>query len=251
MDGNDIYETKRGRYTAAEKKILASGDVLLSLEACKDRHPLSSIYTTFSMMNDSGFTRDGIPKSLYRLCVKLGLITSGSRPSRLAGKRISAYQKKIVRYLASLPNAENFSEAHWLDTPELWPFIDFDSIIDTQGESCGDLRKELLEKMENWCDRWIPFSSVSHSEIRKHLDRIYIFPFKDHLDYRTASKYSAAFAAAHSYLAESQAVYAPEYLKIPPEEEKRVRELTGRMSIGYISFKCGIQVADVLHILDT
>ena len=194
----------------------------------------------------------GIPVTLHRLCVKLGILTAGDRPSYLAGKKLAAKQKEIVNYLASLPNAANLREEHWLDTPELWAFVDFDRIVNPWGDSCGNLKDELRMRMDSWCDRWIPYSSVARSGIRNRLDSIYLFPFREELEYRTAVPRSRKkYMEETSRIAESQAILRTDAGRIDKADAYRVLELYGRMSIGYISFSCSIPISEVIRILDS
>lgn len=252
MNASDKYEVRSRRYTAAEKESLKSGDLNRAIAVCRGRHSIPGIYSAFSRMKSAEADTGGIPRTLHRLCVRLGILTVGDRPSYLAGKKLAAKQKEIVNYLASLPNAANLREEHWLDTPELWAFVDFGRITDPWGDSCGNLKDALRMRMESWCDRWIPYSSVARSGIRNRLDSVYIFPFRDELENasglpRTRKRY----IEETSRLAESQAVYRPDKGKTGKADAYRVRQLYGRMSIGYISFTCCIPVAEVIRILDS
>lgn len=252
MNIADKYEIRDRRYTSAEKESLRSGDIKNAIAVCRGRHSLSGIYSAFCRMKGTVPEKGGIPETLHRLCVKLGILTAGDRPSYLAGKKLAAKQKEIVNYLASLPNAANLREKHWLDTPELWAFVDFDRITDPWGDSCGNLKVELQKRMDSWCDRWIPYSSVARSGIRNRLDSVYIFPFRDELENasglpRTRKRY----IEEASRLAESQAVHRPDKGKTGKADAYRVLELYRRMSIGYISFTCCMPVAEVVRILDS
>ena len=252
MNIADNYEIRDKRYTSAEKESLRSGDIRKAIDVCSGRHSLSGIYSAFSRMKKSAADTGGIPGTLYRLCVKLGILTAGNRPSYLTGKRILTRQKEIVNYLASLPNAPNLREEHWLDTPELWAFVDFDRIVDPWGDSCGNLKDELRMRMDSWCDRWIPYSSVARSGIRNRLDSIYLFPFREELEYRTAVPRSRKkYMEETSRIAESQAILRTDAGRIDKADAYRVLELYGRMSIGYISFSCCLPIAEVIRILDS
>jgi hypothetical protein len=244
---------KNGKYyTTAERDSLNSGNYEDAAELCRGRHSEKGIYMAFSRAMDSKLAVNGIPKSLNRLIIKLGLqYYRPPTPSPVGYKKFPGRQNEILKYLASLPNAENYQEEHWLDTPELWPFVDPDKIRYLRGESCADLRKALLTRMDSWCDRWIPFSDTAFSVPAVFPESLYLFPFPAELNDRDMPRSRKKYVAEHTFLALSQADGKREQKKISRSKASGILEWKGRMSIGYISFRFGVPVADVIDIINS
>ena len=252
MSSFSSIEKNRRYYTTAEKDSLNAGNYEDAAELCRGRHSEKGIYVAFSRAMDSKLAANGIPKSLNRLILKLGLrYYRPPTPSPVGYKKSPGRQNEILHFLASLPNAENYQEEHWLDTPELWPFVDPDKIRYLRGESCGDLREALLTRMESWGDRWIPFSDTSFSLPAVFPDSLYLFPYRDELKERNLPNSRKRYLADHTFLALSQTDGKREQKKISQCKASGILEWKGRMSIGYISFRFGVPVADVIDIFNS
>lgn len=245
---------KRGRYyTTAEKESLKSGKFEEAAEICRSRHSDKAVYMAFTRAADPRLTPDGIPKTLARLSFRLGIRDyKTATPSRIKGRKPRSRQNEILNYLASLPNAENYGEEHWLDTPELWPFVDPVTIRYPYGDSCGDLRTALKTRMESWCDRWIPFSRTSFSEADTVIpESLYLFPFGGEVKDRQIPRSRKRYAEDNTFLAFSQAEGKKEKTEISGSAKSGILELSGRMSIGYISFRFNVTVADVIDVISS
>ena len=250
--GNDgfEFEAKSGYYTTEEKKSLESGSFEQASETCRGRHSSRGISAAFRRRQDLRFNANGIPRTLDRLCLKLRIrYLKESNPACLKGARARNFQNEIVRHLACLPNAENYQEENWLDTPELWPFVNLDQIRDVSGDHCENLRDELLWRMESWCDRWIPLSSTTLPGMKTLPEGIYLFPFWEDLRSRSMSRSRKTFLGDNTFLAYSQTGIRKEPVSVSESVRSKVIELSKKMSIGYTSFKCRITVADVVAIL--
>lgn len=242
---------KTGRYyTTAEKEFLKSGDFERAAEVCGNRHSRKGIYNTLRRNMDPRLTENGIPRALDRLCIKLGIRSVRTvNPENERGKKIRSRQDEIVRRLASLPNAANYDEEHWLDTPELWPFVDFERIREPYGDSGGNLRQALEARIEGWCDRWIPYSDTLFSNRRYPPDGLYIYPFEDELRAGIPVRTRKKYVMDHTWLALSQARKKEHGENIGSAVRDEVLKLAGKMSVGFISFRCGLPVADVVSIM--
>ena len=237
-------------YTSAEKKSLRSGDLDLAMETCRGRHNERAVAQAFARAGDTRLKASGVPKVLDSLCVRLGIsYPSGANPAGEKGLRPRNRQREIVNYLASLPNAESYREQHWLDTPELWAFADLADGTDSSGSVCCELKEEIRRKAASWCDRWISYSSVSLVSMKGETGHIYLFPFADELKTKT-NRPRMKYLKSHTYLAYSQAVSVREPAKVSESVREKVFELSERMTVGYVSFRCGIPVADVVSLLE-
>ena len=58
------------------------------------------------------------------------------------------------------------------------------------------------------------------------------------------------YLKSHTYLAYSQALSGRKPVKISESVREKALELSERMTIGYVSFRCGIPVADVVNLLE-
>ena len=236
-------------YTSAEKRSLRSGDPELAMEVCRARHNERAVTLAFARAGDTRLKASGIPKVLDRLCVQLGIsCPSGPIPVEKKGLRPRNRQREIVNYLASLPNAESYQEQHWLDTPEFWAFADISDAEACSGGFVGNLKKEIRRKAAFWCDRWVLYSSVSFVSIREEKDHIYMFPFADELK-KGANRPRMKYLKNHTWLAYSQAFPRREPENVSSAVLDRVLELAEKMTVGYVSFRCGIPVADVISLL--
>ena len=237
-------------YSSDEKKSLRSGDLALAMETCRGRHNERAVAQAFARTGDTRLKASGVPKVLDSLCVRLGIsYPSGPNPAGEKGLRPRNRQREIVNYLASLPNAESYREQHWLDTPELWAFADLSDGTDSSGAVCSELKDEIRRKAASWCDRWVPYSSVSFVSMKGETDRIYLFPFADELKTKT-NRPRMKYLKSHTYLAYSQALSGRKPVKISESVREKALELSERMTIGYVSFRCGIPVADVVSLLE-
>ena len=233
-------------YTSAEKRSLRSGDLDLAMDVCRSRHDERAVALAFERAGDTRLKANGIPKVLDSLCVQLGIsYHSGPNPIGEKGLRPRNRQREIVNYLASLPNAESYQEQHWLDTPEFWAFAD----LSDGDNSSEDLKKEIRRKAASWCDRWVLYSSVSFVSLKEEKDRIYMFPFADELKNRT-NRPRKKYLQSHTWLAYSQTFPFKTPENISGAVQDKVFELAGKMSVGYISYRCGISVADVIGLLE-
>ena len=244
------FETTSGYYTTEEKKSLESGCFEQASETCRGRHSSRGISEAYRRCLDLRFNANGIPRTLDRLCLKLRIrYLKESNPACLKGARARNFQNVIVKQLASLPNAENYQEENWLDTPELWPFVNLDLIRDVTGDHCENLRDELQWRMESWCDRWIPLSSTTLHGMKNIPEDIYLFPSWEDIGSRSIPRSRKRFLGDNTFLAYSQASIKKEPVSVSESVRSKVIELSKNMSIGYTSFKCGITVADVVAIL--
>ena len=251
--GNDDFEfeAQSGYYTTEEKKSLESGNFEQASETCRGRHSPRGISEAYRRCCDLRFYANGIPRTLDRLCLKLRIrYLKESNPACLKGARARNFQTEIVRHLASLPNAENYQEENWLDTPELWPFVNLDQIRDISGDHCENLKDELRWRMESWCDRWVPFSSTALQGMKTCPEDIYLFPLWEDMGSRSMPRSRKRFLGDNTFLAFSQTGIRKEPVSVSESVRSKVITLSKNMSIGYTSFKCGITVADVVAILN-
>ena len=250
-DNSFEFEMKGSYYTTAEKESLATRDLENASETCRPRHSLPGINQAFRRSGDQRIGANGIPRTLDRLCLKLRIRwLKESTPACAKGSRARNFQNEIVSFLASLPNAMNYREENWLDTPELWPFVDLEQIHDINGENCENLKEELRWRMDNWCDRWIPYASTSLPGMKTSPEHIYLFPFWEDLKSKSLPRSRKKFLGNNTFLALSQARTRKEPVSVSESVRERVIKLGGKMSIGYTSFKCGVTVADVIEILN-
>ena len=252
MDINNLPFELRGRYyTTAEKQSLASGNFELASEICRTRHSSQAISLAFRRYRDLRFNANGIPRTLDRLCLKLRIrYLRESTPVYSKGTKSRRQQNEVMSFLASLPNAENYMEETWLDTPELWPFVNFEKIRSANGDSCENLVEELRRRIDSWCDRWIPYSSTSLPGMKTPPENIYLFPFYDDLKSDSLPRSRKRYLLNNTFLAYSQARKRKGPLSVSEATRSRVIDLSRKMSIGYTSFKCGVTVADVIEILN-
>ena len=252
MGSFEQFQKNGSYYTTAEKECLKSGDLEQAAEICGGRHTMKGIYSASRRAMDPRVTENGIPRALDRLCVRLGIRSvRTANPANERGKKIRGRQDEIVRLLASLPNAANYDEEHWLDTPELWPFVEFERIREPYSEICGNLRTALETRIERWCDRWIPYSSTSFSNRPYPPDGLYIFPFADELRAGITCRSRKKYVLEHTWLARSQVKKKESTENISPACREEVLNLAGKMSVGFISFRCALQVADVVRIMES
>ena len=217
------FEATSGYYTTEEKKSLESGCFEQASETCRGRHSSRGISEAYRRCFDLRFYANGIPRTLDRLCLKLRIrYLKESNPACLKG---------------------------WLDTPELWPFVNLDLIRDVTGDHCENLRDELQWRMESWCDRWIPLSSTTLQGMKNIPEDIYLFPSWEDIGSRSMPRSRKRFLGDNTFLAYSQARIKKEPVSVSEPVRSKVIELSKNMSIGYTSFKCGITVADVVAIL--
>ena len=243
------YYSRDRYYTSAEKRSLLSGDPELAMEVCRARHAERAVALAFARAGDTRLKANGVPKVLHSLCVQLGIsYPSGPIPAGNKGLRPRNRQREIVNYLASLPNAENYQEQHWLDTPELWAFADLTDDEGSSGGSRGELKEEIRRRAASWCDRWVLYSSVSFVSMKGEKDHIYMFPFADELK-KGANRPRMKYLKSHTWLAYSQAFPRREPENVSSAVLDRVLELAEKMTVGYVSFRCGIPVADVISLL--
>ncbi len=252
MDINNLPFELRGRYyTTAEKESLASGNFEMASEICKARHSSQAIDLAFRRHRDLRFNVNGIPRTLDRLCLKLRIrYLRESTPAYSKGTKSRRQQNEVMSFLASLPNAENYKEENWLDTPELWPFVNLEKIRNVNGDNCENLAEELRWRIDSWCDRWIPYSSTALPGMKTAPDNIYLFPFYDDMRSDSLSRSRKRYLLNNTFLAYSQARKRKEPLSVSQSIRSRVIDLSRKMSIGYTSFKCGVTVADVFEILN-
>lgn len=251
MDINNLPFVLRGRYyTTAEKNSLASGNFETASEICKARHSSQAIDLAFRRYRDLRFNANGIPRTLDRLCLKLRIrYLRESTPAYSKGTKSRRRQNEVISFLASLPNAENYREEHWLDTPELWPFVNLEKIRNVNGDSCENLAEELRRRIGSWCDRWIPYSSTALPGMKPAPENIYLFPFYEDLRSDSLPRSRKRYLLNNTFMAYSQARKRKEPLQVSEPVRSGVIDLSRKMSIGYTSFKCGVTVADVLEIM--
>ena len=249
MESIGNYYSQNRYYTSAEKRSLLSGDPELAMEICRVRHDERAVALAFARAGDSRLKANGVPKVLYSLCVQLGIFyPSGPILIEEKGQRPRNRQREIMNYLASLPNAENYQEQHWLDTPEFWAFADLTDTGKSSGGAGGNLKKEIRKKAASWCDRWVLYSSVSFVSMKGRKDHIYMFPFADELKKET-NRPRMKYLKSHTWLAYSQAFPYREPENVSSTVLDKILELAERMTVGYVSFNCGISVADVISLL--
>lgn len=247
MENTGNYYTRGRFYTSAEKRSLRSGDLDLAMDVCRARHDERAVALAFAREGDTRLKANGIPKVLDSLCVRLGIsYPSGPNPVGEKGLRPRNRQREIVKYLASLPNAESYQEQHWLDTPEFWAFADL-SDADEFSEDAS-LKNEIRRKAASWCDRWVLYSSVSFVSLKGAKDHIYMFPFADELK-KPANRPRMKYLKSHTWLAYSQVIPPGKPGNISRTIQDQVLNLAERMTVGYVSFRCGISVADVVSLL--
>ena len=250
MENLGNYFERDRFYTSAEKRSLSSGDLALAMETCRGRHSERAVALAFARAGDTRLKASGVPKVLDSLCVQLGIsYPSGANPAGEKGLRPRNRQREIVNYLSSLPNAESYLEQHWLDTPELWAFVDLADDTESSGGSCSELKEEIRRKAAFWCDRWVTYSSVSFVSKKGETDRIYLFPFADELKTKT-NRPRMKYLKNHTFLAYSQALSVRKPVDLSNSLREKALELSERMTVGYVSFRCGIPVADVVSLLE-
>ena len=250
MENSGNYYTRDRFYTSAEKRSLRSGDLDLAMAVCRARHDERAVTLAFARERDPRLKANGIPKVLYSLCVQLGIAyPSGPVPIEEKGHRPRKRQREIVNYLASLPHAESYQEQHWLDTPEFWAFVSLSDPEDPSGKCRSELKEEIRRKTATWCDRWVLYSSISFVSLKGKTDHIYMFPFADELK-KAASRPRMKYMKSHTFLAYSQAVPGREPGYISGYLQDSILELAERMTVGYVSFRYGIPVADVVRVLE-
>ena len=149
-------------------------------------------------------------------------------------------------FLSSLPNADGYDEEQWLDTPELWAFVDFSRIADANGEKGSRLPDELRRRMKLWRDGWIPLKSVYPSCQTIHPDSVYMIPDRRVFSCANMPRLRKSFLLEHTFIPESCVAFRPE-TKLPLWEIEKMRELLGRMSVGRVSFLCGMSIAEMLQ----
>lgn len=247
MENVSNYYSRDRFYTSAEKRSLRSGDLDLAMDVCRARHGERAVALAFAREGDTRLKANGIPKVLDSLCVRLGIsYPSGPIPIGEKGLRPRNRQREIVNYLASLPNAESYQEQHWLDTPEFWAFAVQTDTDDSVGDA--SLKKEIRKKAASWCDRWVLYSSVSFVSLKGAKDLIYMFPFAEELK-NGANRPRMKYMKSHTWLAYSQAFPPRKPENISRTLQNQVLELTEKMTVGYISYRCGITVANVVSLL--
>ncbi|MBQ6342242.1 MAG: hypothetical protein IJI41_03860 [Anaerolineaceae bacterium] len=250
MDQIYAFERRGRYYTSAEKDALMNGSLKEAIAVCSGRHSLYAIEQAYRRCRNRMYAVNGVPMTLDRLCLRLGIRYKNEFvPAAAKGKRVRRKQDEIIAYLASLPHADDYFEKTWLDTPELWAFVDPDSISDVSGTGCENLKIELQQRMDKWCDKWIPLSSISLPAKNMIPKEYYLFPFEEELKSGNATKGRKKYLLDHTYLAYSQV--RPRDAGIVSEHIKtKVIELSGHRTTGYISFKYGIPIADVIRILN-
>ena len=242
----DSFSFSGKYYTTEELESLATGDRELILRTCGARHTEKSINAMMCRLRNPAYTGAGTPRTLQKLCVKLGIIPPRRADYSRGGKFMNSYRREVVRFLSSLPNADGYDEEQWLDTPELWAFVDFSRIADANGEKGSRLPDELRRRMKLWRDGWIPLKSVYPSCQTIHPDSVYMIPDRQVFSCANIPRLRKSFLLERTFIPESCVTFR-QGRKIPLWEIEKILELLGRMSVGRVSFLCGMSIAEMLQ----
>ncbi len=241
----DSFSFSGKYYTTEELESLMSGNRDLIVQTCGARHTEKSINMMMSRLRDAESTSLGISKTLRTLCVKLGIIPSQIKDFPRGGKFMNSYRRTVIGFLASLPGAAAYDERQWLDTPELWAFVDFSRITDVNGEYGHRLPDELLKRKNSWRDSWIPLKQIFSSFPPDRLLSAYMIPDRQILAGTSLTRMQKDFLLEHTFITESY-IMPDRTLEISRREKEKIRGLLGKMPAGRISYLYGIQIADVL-----
>ena len=232
-------------YTSAELESLRTGDRNLILRTCGARHTEKSINAMMHRLQDPAFTRAGISITLRKLCVKLGIIPPRKHEYCRGGKLMNSYRRDVVGFLASLPDADVYDEEEWLDTPELWAFVDFSRITDACCDNGSRIPDELRRRMGMWRDRWVPLRPFYSYFLKNGPDSVYAIPNRQAFSVTYLARWQKAFILDHTFIPESY-VTLSEVAEKSPRETEEIRKLLGKMSAGRVSFLCGKRIAEVM-----
>ncbi|MBQ6518417.1 MAG: hypothetical protein IJI14_06840 [Anaerolineaceae bacterium] len=248
---------KKLKYFSNEEiDAMKTGDINTIYETCEERHSYGSIKTALSRLAESRQREKGEPsKTLISLCRDLGIVLSTYNEILYKNKAEYRYRKSVgidfMNFLASLPGADIADENTWLRTPELWALSGFSANTGNIVKGSRSLLEKIEENKKSWCDRWVNINMPT--AILKQKKNLYMVPYRDFsaID-KITPKSSRKFVESILVYPASQglALVPPDKNKLSFQLWKEVKNLYNVRSLGYISFKYNITIAEVISILE-
>lgn len=227
---SELFGRQGKRYLSVEMASLGNGDSRTVRKTCGPRHTISAISVALTRHGPEERYRNGVPKTLYDLCLEAGAVGGELKESNR--------RMKLIRALAGLPNACFLDRQQWLETPEFWLLFEDWKRNALQSERYGRVLLEVAAGKAAWCDRWVRLSDADCPRIRRRLDRLYVFP-----------GYGNGFGPDEAFVPASMTYRREDRYEAAEDSARTAATLKGRVPVGFISYRTGIPVAALSALL--
>lgn len=238
-------------YLGKEKDKLINDDSNSAYLFAEKRHTMGAVRTARRrFIKDQKFDFNTTPPILYDICLRLGIISNTNTDVITKDKsKKKLVSDDIFSFLCSLPGASHMDENMWLETPELWCFVNNETIYSSYSRSGIEFKKVIERNTNKWCDKWVKYNAVPE-EIQSNIFGTYIIPYsglkkiKEYHGIKRKDAYNATFFPG-SLISKDKYIFNGSKNK-----ETRIKNKINHFPLGYISFEYNVPISYLCELRD-